>query len=334
MHTVNRKIKLFLNLSSKEDNDLEEYIQLDVKNNMIIINIKKDISVNDEAFNKILKSNNIPFEVFITYNSSIIKQQTIYIIKQNNKQWFLATTNYYDPNYPTYIINEYKNNQSLSIKLWPYKFHLSTKDKSFIKYRNTYESHGITNEEIFKLINNIKNIILEFKKQEVYIERIYFDLTETFEVVNDMVYKPIISDGTITLYTYKDADVAIDNDCNFIIVLNDCLKPIGEIGFRYQSSFTYEGNTSYHINEKYQGKHYASKALALLKKVAEAHKNNGNKCLYVSTKKENIKSQKVALNNNGKLCYSGPVNKNDSLYYIDGVDNVKIYKIDIPKMHH
>lgn len=57
--------------------------------------------------------------------------------------------------------------------------------------------------------------------------------------------------------------------------------------------------------------------------------NGYSKDKYIYTLPNNIASQKVAIKNKGKLCYEGFVLKEDSLYYIDGIKEVKIYKISM-----
>ena len=54
-----------------------------------------------------------------------------------------------------------------------------------------------------------------------------------------------------------------------------------------------------------------------------------NKDIYVAILPDNEFSQKVAVNNGGNLYYAGAVPKTDSVYYIDGVREVKVYKIEI-----
>ena len=141
-------------------------------------------------------------------------------------------------------------------------------------------------------------------------------------------YKPIISDGILTLSSrfkdYKKDDVAGD----FKIILNETKETIGEIDFELGEEFKYSGNVSYAIREQFRENYYATKALKLLVDLVDNNESDVDKSLFISVKVNNVASQKVALNNGATLVYDGDVPKDDSLYYIDGIKQVKVYKID------
>jgi len=129
----------------------------------------------------------------------------------------------------------------------------------------------------------------------------------------------------------KNIDISKSKILEFNIILNCTNEIIGDICLYYyeNSDFSYRGNVSYSIDKQYRNKHYATNALNLLKNILQNHKYSGDKNLYISTLPENIASQKVAINNNGILFYDGMVPQTDSLYYINGIKKVKIYKIEI-----
>lgn len=112
------------------------------------------------------------------------------------------------------------------------------------------------------------------------------------------------------------------------IILNKTKQIVGQTSFNYyQNGFTYRGNISYYIDEEFRDNHYPTMALGLLKKLLKDNLYTGDKDLYISTKLENYKYQKVILNNNGELFYNGKVPEDDSLNFIDGVKEVKVFRI-------
>ena len=117
----------------------------------------------------------------------------------------------------------------------------------------------------------------------------------------------------------------------FHIVLNETNDVVGHIAFDYSlsSGFDYSGNVEYSIKEEYRNKKYATKALALLKKLLKSNTFDGDKDLYISTLPENIYSQKVAVNNGGILYYDGEVPKEHIIRITDKIKKVKVYQIKI-----
>ena len=109
------------------------------------------------------------------------------------------------------------------------------------------------------------------------------------------------------------------------------MERVGEISFNYlyDSVFSYSGNVSYEIEKAFQNHHYATIALNLLKDLLKSNEFTGDKDLYIATLPNNIYSQKVAKNNSGVLCYDGKVPEDECIYYIDGIKEVKVYKISI-----
>ena len=67
----------------------------------------------------------------------------------------------------------------------------------------------------------------------------------------------------------------------------------------------------------------------MLRTLLLSNKYSGDKSLYLATKIDNIRSQKVILNNNGNLIYDGKVPINEPLNFMEGVKKVKVYKIDM-----
>lgn len=162
----------------------------------------------------------------------------------------------------------------------------------------------------------------------------YFNTYSSLNLIPAKNFYPVISDEIITLswkYHSNKDNINKENWINLDIILNETKEEVGSINVYYHTpeNFNYSGNVSYDINEEFQNNHYATRALCLLKKLVQNNEFEGDKNLYVAVEPENIRSQKVAENNNGTLIYDGDVPKEDVLYYMDGVKKVKIYRIDI-----
>ena len=144
----------------------------------------------------------------------------------------------------------------------------------------------------------------------------------------------VINDEILSL-SWKNRFDAIDindeEEAIFDIILNETREIIGRISFDYcfKSGFSYSGNVGYNINYRFRNKHYATRALRLLRTLLLSNKYSGDKSLYLATKIDNIRSQKVILNNNGNLIYDGKVPINEPLNFMEGVKKVKVYKIDM-----
>ena len=145
---------------------------------------------------------------------------------------------------------------------------------------------------------------------------------------------PVISDDVLSLSwknRYDAIDINDEDEAIFDIILNETREIIGKISFDYffKSGFSYSGNVGYNIKYRFQNKHYATRALKLLRTLLLSNKYSGDKSLYLATKIDNIRSQKVILNNNGNLIYDGKVPINEPLNFMEGIKKVKVYKIDM-----
>ncbi len=116
------------------------------------------------------------------------------------------------------------------------------------------------------------------------------------------------------------------------IVNAETLEYLGSLEFylkaKGDTNFSYNGNVSYEIKEQERRKGYATKALRLLRDYLRFVGDEYNKELYVSTEVDNVFSQKVALNNDGKLIYEGDVPGVDIVNILGKVKRVRIYRID------
>lgn len=160
-----------------------------------------------------------------------------------------------------------------------------------------------------------------------------FDLIyQSLNLINDNSYFPVIRDDVLSLSwrnKFLQEDINKCKDVSFDVILNSTREKVGRINLDYlcKSGFTYSGNVSYHINKDYRNNNYATRAVGLLVNVSKDNEFDGDRNLYISTLPDNYASQKVALNNDAELCYDGEVPKDNSVYFIDGVEKVKVYRI-------
>lgn len=115
------------------------------------------------------------------------------------------------------------------------------------------------------------------------------------------------------------------------IVKKDTLEVVGQIEFilqkKNEDNFLYTGNVSYEIYKNHQNSGYATAALGLLKQYINDNLSEYNRDIYISTTRENVYSQKVALNNGAVLYKDIDVPKCEPLYYMGKVSHVLVYKI-------
>lgn len=115
------------------------------------------------------------------------------------------------------------------------------------------------------------------------------------------------------------------------IVKKNTLEVVGQIEFvlqkKNEDNFLYTGNVSYEIYKSHQNSGYATAALGLLKQYINDNLSEYNKDIYISTTRENVYSQKVALNNGAVLYKDIDVPKGEPLYYMGKVSHVLVYKI-------
>lgn len=115
------------------------------------------------------------------------------------------------------------------------------------------------------------------------------------------------------------------------VVKKDTLEVVGQLEFVLQDkdkdNFSYRGNVSYEIYKSHQNSGYATAALGLLKQYIDDNLSEYNRDIYISTTRENVYSQKVALNNGAVLYKDTDVPKCEPLYYMGKVSHVLVYKI-------
>lgn len=349
-----QKLKLFY---TKEELKNLEVPTISESKEKELISIKEsdiiEIHINECLFKDFYKDNsidkyNICMKNFI-YDGilspdTILKEQKIYILEQENKKYFITFSQ------SQLIISEYnKTSENIletqleldydknkyKISKYIHDFNYSTGEhKSYpcqSELLNKYFS--LDKKEAFSLVNNLLNNLQKINGIDNIID--CYDIYKILNLMPDEFYSPVISDDSISLswiYTNKDNNINEQSYVLFDIVLNNTKEVVGNISFDYDNSgFSYYGNVSYEIKEEYRNNHYASRALSLLRVLLIEHQYKGDKNLYISTVPENIKSQKVIRNNGGNLIYEGEVPEEESAYYIDGVRNVKVYCIDINK---
>lgn len=288
-------------------------IKIKEENNLIIISIQKNMNINElykiltlSKHSKLI--NTLSKETLIKENN-IIKEQKIIIKKTNvisKTKQIVKITQLNENNY------NIKNQITINITDMTYKSNFESPNKPCIL------------QEIIENISSIKNI------QE------YVNINEIYNILNIVPkknYFPVIKSNRLTFSwanRFGSTDIYSKIRATLDIILNETSEKVGEITFNYMSSpnITYTGNVSYKIKDEFQNKGYATEALNLLKQLLKKHQHQ-EKDLYISVDIENTKSQKVAINNEGKLYYEGPVPKNEPLTKRNGITKIKMYHIKI-----
>lgn len=332
---------------------MDKILEVHFKNNVTIINLNTDCTI-EEYSNLIeqyplIKDTYIPIRQFIRDIPTTLKEQKLYIIKHNNFDYFISISkedtkiserkivqnNIYETiielnnSSKDYKISEYIHDSNLSTKTC--KWYPS---KNSIFYLEKNEALSLAKSLLDNLYYMDINKILNEHNYYGYRVLDIYDLYDRLNLVNDEDYYPVINDDVMTLswpHRFGHTDINKQRYENLDIILNDSKEKVGNISFNYYSNdnFNYEGNVSYEIKEQFQNNHYATRALELLKTLLKDNNYDKDKSLYISTLKDNVSSQKVAKNNDGELYYEGKVPKNNPLYYIDGVEEVKIYRIKL-----
>lgn len=143
-------------------------------------------------------------------------------------------------------------------------------------------------------------------------------------------YHPEISNEQIGLLSCsRNEDITTSSYLSFDIIKNATLERIGKIGFHAfkLDELFYGGNIDYTIYERFRNQGYGTESLALLKEILKENTYAIKDGLLISTIPENIYSQKIAIKNGGILIYEGEVPKDNLLYQLDHVKDVKVYKI-------
>ena len=147
-------------------------------------------------------------------------------------------------------------------------------------------------------------------------------------------YHPEISNEQIGLLSCsRNEDITTSSYLSFDIIKNATLERIGKIGFHAfkLDELFYGGNIDYTIYERFRNQGYGTESLALLKEILKENTYAIKDGLLISTIPENIYSQKIAIKNGGILIYEGEVPKDNLLYQLDHVKDVKVYKISMKK---
>lgn len=286
--------------------ELKEYFNITIDDNLIISNNQK-VSENYKIY--IFRNNDFNYILSVNHNMFILSQ--MFLLEDIKQQIIISSLTESDGYKIIERITDLTNN-NYSEDFYD-QYEKGTMDKIF--------ALDISRELLNSLLKC--NFIVENKlRAEV---RGIFD---RLALMSNEDYKPTISDGILTLSSrfkdYKKDDVA----GNFKIVLDETKETVGEIDFELGEEFKYSGNVSYAIREQFRENHFATKALKLLVKLVDNNESDVDKSLFIAVKQDNVASQKVALNNGATLIYDGDVPKDDSLYYIDGIKQVKVYKID------
>lgn len=319
-------------------------ITITKEQNKTEININKECTV--EEYNKILEKSKYSYLLNIINLKHLLTKDTItprkiLIINNDNITYIITkeenNTYIEKKEVTTKITNNFISITDNIIKKVSTLIHTldgSTIDtKTYNKDVQTYiKGLSLLKKDALQISSTILEELTKIESIYNYIN--ISEILENSNIVLNQNYYPIISNDTITLSwpnRYGSTDITNKIRANLDIILNATREKIGEITFTYlyNPNYSYTGNVGYHIKEEFQNNHYATNALSLLKEILKNHKQKGNKDLYISTDIHNIRSQKVALNNNGELYYEGSIPKNDSLSKHSGITHVKIYRIKL-----
>ena len=311
------------NICKNEDNESITVIKED---NITIINIE-ETQLSKFTLEMQEKLELIDKDNFLYSKDSTdikLKKQRLYLFWLDNYQYSIAVSN------DELIIYEYG---LTDIEITKTRLHLFDNNKYKLeqtvldcnyqkKYYKEYPACGtyaFSKNSALKIIRKILSNLNRVENIE--------DIVYTSTIYNWLNIMPenrycMISDEVISLFSVYGED----ETRWFDIVLNETKEIVGDICIHNSEDFSYEGNVGYTIKREFRNNHYATRALKLLKELVKS-KSGVRKTLYVATLPNNIKSQKVALNNGGVLCYDGSVPKNERINYIDGVEKVKVYRI-------
>ena len=322
--------------------DEEKILDVSFEDNVTKINILKDCSSIQltETFNKLnVEEPKIPMRMYIKKDNNEFEAQNIliydcdtktYIFSINNSKLKISQRKLVDDKIEEIVVYIDKRTEKYKIIKYVHNLDHST---IFIKwYPQNDEKNKMFTLDKVEAFSSMYRLVDDMEKDGASKFTNIEQICRILNLVEDYKYFPVIKDDMITLSwpcRFGETDINKRKYEFFDIILNDTKQVIGQISFDYQTAegFTYEGNVSYNIKDEFRGNHYATRALALLKKLLKQNLFDGDKDLYVSTKPDNYKSQKVTINNNGELVYKGSVPEDDSLSYIDGVKKVNIYKI-------
>lgn len=192
-----------------------------------------------------------------------------------------------------------------------------------------YLSKEMTIEEKEEVIPRVCSVLKFLKtfhdKDKNKIDLLYYDI----DIVNYDRVKVVIDDDILELVIPDFYEVSLVW-MKMAVVLKKTREVIGSIEFNFNQDesnfYDYKGNVSYEIKREYQKVGYATKALTLLRRYLRD--NGKDNDIYISTESNNESSQRVALKNDGILCYEGTVPKSSVLNFLGKVDKVKIYRIE------
>lgn len=322
----------------------EDYIEINYSPQWIEININDNCSF--EEYTKVMKLNTLeelPLRLLSLSshisNAALAEQKIIllpikdsyYIVIQDNIFTIISERQINGDEIIEIELKINRQTKNYFITKYIHDTNLSTKEAKMYPL-GLFEHFSLPKEEALKYANHILERLSSIR--EIYKVIDIYRLYDYLSLVQLNNYVPVIENDIIALSTPIKSDrenLYTEKYINFDIVLKSTLEKVGEISFDYwhDEEFKYGGNVSYEIKEQFRHHHYATDALKLLRVLLKSHTYDGNKDLYIATKPDNINSQKVALNNDAELIYSGSVPEDDSINFIDQVKEVNIYQIKI-----
>jgi len=332
-----------------EDKKRIEFLKVERLNNILKITNVQECTV-VEYFKELQKYLDTE-----TINKMTIDSFSINTLMERTNRYFIETENAtYNiiGEYPSIKINERlrkedcveENVLEMNLCQGEYRVSVLIHNEMFSTISNkTFSSTTVENDlpEAFRLDKDqaIKKIV-ELLKNVGKIQNIQKVLSidllyRGFHLISEDEYNSVIDDERICLswrfHNINSKPIEEQRMVSFDIVLKETKELIGDISFDYiiGEGFTYAGNVSYFVNPEFRHQHYATDALHLLKQLLKENHFEGDKDLYIATEMSNQNSAAVAINNGGELVYEGEVPDGELIKTLDGVKNVKVYRIRV-----
>ena len=301
------KVMENVNINLQEDDNIW---LIKINNNMSLDKLKSQIR--DFLSSKLL----MMLDNLVLEEGILIRNQTIVIYKNGN------------------IFEQYAKNRFTYFKVDDKEILINKIERRFFYsdeevFYDSNKRDSITLAKVVNKIIDLLNYLLELHNDDKFSSEVDF-LYIVMQIVNDNKMIMVCDNQKIALMLPRFYQVS-NEWMKMDIVLKETKEIIGCIEFNFKDKkddyYDYKGNVSYEIKDIYRGFGYATLALKLLK-LYLVNQEIADKELYVSVEENNLASQKVAINNEGILCYDGEVPKTSPLRFLAKVSKVKIYRIE------
>lgn len=307
-----------------------------------IIEIKESICVLDYVndLEKAKINHSIPTRLYLMSGESLLKSvllpQSLYLFEEENwtytitigdKGCILSGIKREDKLYETEIKWD-EESQELRIICFTHSLAFSTGEIKIYSNRKAKEDFDFFSLDVTKA----KEKALELLDQLYHSRYVGLYINELLKIYKKLDLANPSIDSVIEdelIFLANSISSCNGKSSTFEIYKKVSREKVGEISFSFMKKPFYGGNIYYEIKEEHQGKHYATRALELIKAYLKSFAHREEDDLYVAIEPTNIASLRVVGHHKGELVYEGEVPKEDSLYQLDHIKEVKIYKIHI-----